>query len=247
MPDSAPNSGSLSWDHDPQAQLDEIELLLEAVFTRRDALHGEISECDHDLERYPVGSIEHHLAHDGGNSLRWRACYREAACSHAAVGALAPFIEGLLVRFFICLRKRDESAQDRAVHHRGKLASDAFWDPHKASEKGKLCPKDDLMRGTRQLVEALALSESLPHATLSTIDAMLVYRNRALHCGYEWPIEDRRKFVDTVHEKGWGEWFTWESIDGDPWIISMQDRFIRENCLAAARKLLAEYQRRIRY
>lgn len=227
--------------YDPNSQLVEIELMLTELFTWRNALHGDISEHEWDLERETVGTDEHGLAHAKRAESMEHSCYRDTACSHAAVGALAPFIEGLLAHMFQFLRRIAGKGADSG-HERWKLEAEDFWDPHKIIEDGNLGKNHDIVRGTIQLVEALDIGCYFPHPFNKVLAALFTFRNRALHDGYDWPPKKRAEFAKLVEKSDWRSWFGWPQIGGVPWMISLNDVFVRD-CLQMAQDVLCGFER----
>lgn len=150
--------------------------------------------------------------------------YSETTCSQAAIGILAPMLEGVFAAEFRCLSLYFKGA-DRS-HHRWKLAKENFWDPHQVSEDGARKKQPDLGRGIHQLVVALGIQNYFPNDLESVCDAIFVYRNRSLHLGLEWPEVERMKFLHLVKERGWERWFEYSTSDEKPWMFSMSDTFV---------------------
>lgn len=67
--------------------------------------------------------------------------------------------------------------------------------------------------------------------------ALFMFRNAALHNGYEWPAEERSEFLAAVKLNGWEQWFEWSTSGGDPWVISPTRAFL-EACLKAGWEIL---------
>jgi hypothetical protein len=225
--------------YDPRTQLDEIGRLLDCIFTWRNELRGTVEEKRQEMGEATSGSIDHHLAHDTYNSLGWHSICRDAACSQAAVGALAPFVEGLLVHVFRYLGECIEKSIPRNVHHRWKLDSKEFWDPHVVSENGAKREEPDLVRGTCQIFKALQLQFGTDPVE-SLLKALFTYRNRVLHHGYEWPLEECEKFIVKMRNENWDKWFGVARADGKPWIVYANDTFV-SMCVKSAHKLLGVF------
>ena len=59
-----------------------------------------------------------------------------------------------------------------------------------------------------QLTEALGLTSHLPNDLKPIFQALFEYGNRMFHCGFEWPVHERRSFENRIAEAGWpSEWF----------------------------------------
>ena len=150
--------------------------------------------------------------------------YHDAARSAAAVGMLAPFIESLFVGIFRGIGKMGEdvlghdSASERSVR-----AVAGFWDPHFAYARREI--RDDLVTGILQLSVASKLEPHLPADLKPVLEALFGYRNKVLHNGFEWPIDERESFANRV--KTWpAGWFESATSNGRPWVWYLSDAFI---------------------
>jgi hypothetical protein len=223
-------------EYDFQSQLYEVKLLLDHIFTWRNELSGRMSEAWHDFSHAEEGTLECALANSKWDSLAHGSCYRVAACSQAAVGAVAPLIENLLVVIFKQRQLRYKGTP--GSHHRWKLNLSDFWNPHKVSERGDLKQGDDIVRGTMQLTAALEMKAEFPSEFESVIKALFTYRNRILHYGYEWPAEECSNFMNLAANEKWLPWLDFASYaNGQLWIISIKDEFVRK-CLEMVDGLL---------
>ena len=68
--------------------------------------------------------------------------------------------------------------------------------------------------------------------------ALFTYRNRMFHHGFEWPMNERKKFDEMIREEGWPpEWFRKSESGGEPWIFYMSDQFV-QHCLTTIDQVL---------
>jgi hypothetical protein len=244
MTNKLPPLEEFSPNYEPEAELEAIREFLHVVFSWKNELAAETAEpiTTDNVDR----DVEDHV-----NRLH-NLVYQDAACSHAAVGALAPFFEGMFIHEFSYLRKL-HNGEPLSEHHRWKLSANHFWNPHCVSDKGTIAKKHDIVRGAMQLVKALCIDGTFQERDLTvwesarytgierqfpsemdnTLRALFTYRNRALHNGYEWPRTAREEFFKLCEDKGWADWFAWSTSGGAPWIASMKDLFILQ-CLDVA-------------
>ena len=60
---------------------------------------------------------------------------------------------------------------------------------------------------------------------------MFAYRNKMFHHGFEWPLNERRKFEQTIRKGEWpSNWFIKSWIGDEPWIFYLSTIFI-DHCL----------------
>jgi hypothetical protein len=67
----------------------------------------------------------------------------------------------------------------------------------------------------------------------NTVNALFAFRNRALHNGYEWPMDTRHKFRNQIASSKWEAWFPLSTWGDDPWLASVTDSFV-QTCLDVA-------------
>lgn len=154
--------------------------------------------------------------------------YQDVACCNAAIGSIAPCLEGLFLHEFPLLRVQFGNAAKPNSYHRWKLDPDKFWVPSAISNKGELGEKPDFVRGVNQLVRSLAIGSYFPGEMEKTLAAIFRYRNFALHQGYEWAPDSRTKFMELVNDEGWDTWFSTEDFCGDVWVVYATDALIRD-------------------
>lgn len=150
--------------------------------------------------------------------------YHDAARSAAAVGMLAPFVENLFVGIYRGIGKMGEDVlghdpdSERAVR-----AVARFWDAHYYYGKSEV--RDDIVTGILQLAAASGLEPHFPTDLKAVLEALFGYRNKILHNGFEWPVEERESFGNRV--KNWpAGWFQSATTNGRPWVWYMSDTFV---------------------
>lgn len=204
-----------------EAELTAIRILL---FRHRQADKGLQDEIK-SLEERPGFRSEQ--AVDRWLELLQFSTYQGAAHSMAAVGMLAPLVESIFDGAF--KRAHEEfflTENSIAKHPRWEWATQAQWDCHLVYDKNGKHTKD-IVRGILQLSEAIGLAPHLPRDLKSMLEALFEYRNKMFHCGFEWPLEMRNKFVKRITDAGWpSNWFEMATSDGVPTIIYLTDVFV---------------------
>lgn len=183
-----------------------------------------LNEAKNSDEPYAVDEYE---------DLFYKAAYGEAALSHAAVGALAPMIEAVLAQEFAFLGTIYESHKDkidinsassRWTNYEQSIRK--FWSVRKFYNNGRWV--DNIAEGLTQLSDALQLAPFFGDVCFDKVKALFVYRNFALHNGYETDVRTRQKFRDRITSSGWQDYFCWGTTGGEPWLFSMKDDFMNE-------------------
>ena len=119
---------------------------------------------------------------------------------------------------------------------RVKASQNEFWDPHFVFGQGG--PRTNLVAGIQQLANSTGLAAFLPGGYETMLSALIAYRNKMFHNGFEWPKAEREKFDDRIVDEGWpAEWFTKSTSDDKPWIFYMSNDFI-QHCLATIDDIL---------
>ena len=175
------------------------------------------------------GEYGHHLTDRWVDHMH-QGVYLDAAHSMSAVAMLAPFIESLFSAVFREIRRREEKERPpAAMDKRTRLSRDLLWNPHLVLNAREV--NDDLVKGIEELAEATDLATHLPKDYLKTLKALFTYRNKMVHLGFEWPVEERAKFANAVVQQKWPTaWFSQATSGGEPWIYYMSSVFI-EHCL----------------
>ena len=164
--------------------------------------------------------------------------YQDAADSMAAVGMIAPFIESLFYQAFQNIgHEMTKDVSPPNNHKRWQRPAQDQWDCHFVWDNGRR--KKDLVRGIMQLIEATGMTPYMPDDLQPTLSALFAYRNKMFHCGFEWPLEERRRFDERLmNEPHWPpDWFSKATSDGEPWIFYMSSVFI-EHCLVRTDQII---------
>lgn len=223
----------LGEDIDLDAQLLAIRRLLSSHQAADEALSREIDELEV-ATRAASGAYADHLVDLSVDQMHG-SVYQDAAHSMAAAGMVAPLLETMLVRLFARMGEQawPTVASDR-VTRAGKMHPD-FWNAQVYfSKEGE---KPDIAVAVRQLITATGLGAYLPADFDSAFDALVTYRNRMFHNGFEWPVEARTKFKALLEAKGWNDWFRSSLTNHQPWIFYMSPDFI-DRCLDLVEDLL---------
>ena len=235
----------LGDDIDLGAQLLAIRNLLSRHQADDEATTREIRELDA-AARAARGTYAEHLVDLSVDAMHG-SVYQDAAHSMAAAGMLAPLLETILVRLFARIGEQawPVVASDRLT--RTGEADPNFWNAQVYfSREGE---KSDILNGVKQLVAASALAPHLPADFDTAFGALVTYRNRMFHNGFEWPVDVRAKFQAMIEREGWDAWFSSSVSDHNPWIFYMTQAFIDrslslfEETLAAVGRLMLIHQR----
>ena len=229
----------LIQERDLEAQLLPIRGALRRNQKADEAVSEKIRELDKYIRSYAGGDDRYQMyIEDQWVDAIHHSVFQDAAHSMAAVGMLAPFVESLFVSIFSGLRKRqqqeDGNAQAADVRTAGSMAE--FWDPHFVFERGGR--RIDLVVGIKQLSASTGLTEFLPGDYEKTLSALVAYRNKMFHNGFEWPMEERLRFDERIRSESWpADWFEKSTSGDEPWIFYMSNAFI-EHCLATIDRVL---------
>ncbi len=213
----------------PDLDFDAQLLAIRHLLRRHHETDQQLEKEMQDLSAFAHRTGREHYQDDWGELFQI-SVYQDAAHSMAAVGVLAPLIESIFYQAFQNMPSRLECGAGRLFSHsRGRLAAADLWDCHfywKTSGRQK-----NLVEGILQLTDASGLKPHLPANLRPTLDALLAYRNKMFHCGFEWPVDERRAFEARIRDTNWpSDWFARATRGGDPWIFYMSEIFI-EHCL----------------
>jgi hypothetical protein len=161
--------------------------------------------------------------------------YQDAAHSMAAVAVLTAFFQSMFNEAFSGIRKWLEREDRMPVtgHSRWQMPPEKQWDCQFVSTKKDqiIGSTKNIARGIVELAEATGLAGDLPSDLHATLGALFAYRNKMLHCGFEWPAKERNGFAKTIAEKHWPEkWFSQWTSDGKPFMFYLTDAYI-DHCL----------------
>lgn len=216
---------------DYEAQL----LAIRSSLHRHRVADGELSSKMQALEvaaRRLVGLANARAVDEYGEHFH-ASVFQDAAHSMAAVGMLAPLIESMLKRAFLGIRDFLVQRQDPLIHSVRPHMPEALRWKCQCVRGGR----EDLVRGVLELVDDLGLSTFLPNDLKATLEALFGYRNKNLHCGFEWPEDELRKFDERFAREWPPHWFTSAKTGSQPWIFYMSDAFV-DHCLTTVDAIL---------
>jgi hypothetical protein len=221
----------------------DVELDLDAQFRAIEALLAGDRAADQNLTdeidrlaeraRKATGFANELLVDEWVDALH-ASVYQDAAHSLAAVGMLAPLIESILVQSFAGIKAK-LSGVITVQAPRSNGPDHEIWNCRRYINKRRW--QNDIVRGTLQLADAIGMTAMLPKSMPQTLAALVAYRNKNFHLGFEWPIEERAGFQTRIESEGWGDWFKASTSAGKPWIFYMTSTFV-DHCLDFTGQLL---------
>jgi hypothetical protein len=224
--------------YDVEAHLLAIEGVLTRNKQHENAVSESIKALDKDIRAYNGGSYayQQHMEGEWLDTLHGTV-FQGAAHSMSAIGMIAPFFESLFVAIFEGLRKKPDWTAGKIGQGERKSSNvDDLWNPHFIFKSNKR--RNDVVPGIEQLLEYTALAQHMPSDLMMTLKAAFSYRNKMLHCGFEWPVVERQKFANLIKSEGWPEdWFTMATSNNEPWVFYMSDVFIT-HCLHTVDQVL---------
>ncbi|CUX06668.1 Yma [Agrobacterium tumefaciens str. B6] len=151
--------------------------------------------------------------------------YSDAAASMAALGMFAPLIESIFTHTFRALHRMYRSSETPfPAHERWTRLPEEMIDRWSANIYVDVeAARTDLPAGIKQLSHAVGLSKFITKSDFRLVNALLNYRNRMFHMGFEWPLEDRQKFEKLVNQNRWETFFTSSRHGNEPWIFYLTD------------------------
>ena len=149
-----------------------------------------------------------------------------AVCSQFAVAGIAPLFESLFTRASRRLREAYRGTVPNGQSRRCSLPADKFWDPKILYTNGETRP--NLVEGFFQLLKAIGAGTTVDEPSQQLIRKLWAFRNKTLHDGLIWPLQERLKFIerlDSVTEA----WFdtTGANKPGDG-MITLTDAFVKK-------------------
>lgn len=223
----------LMHEYDLEAQLLAIRNVLRRNRKTDEMLAAEIESLN--------AAIRESSGENAGQFEDWRvdrlhsSVFQDAAHSMSAVGMLAPFMESLFVAIFKGLRA-NQRRNNSDANPRIAALDDHFWDPHHVFDHGG--HRRNIVQGIVQLSDSIGLSEFLPDDLDRTLSALFAYRNKMFHHGFEWPLDERQTFEQTIRQSNWpSNWFMKSLTGGDPWVFYLSTSFIH-HCLMTIDQVL---------
>lgn len=212
---------TIDWD----AQLDAIRAVLGEHRRSADHVSTNIKGLEEEARTYR-GPYHDHVVDEHVDAI-WRATYSDAAISLSAVGMIVPTIETIFAQAFHALGEKYVAKGIAPPDH--KRWRRAKENPERWNVQwyfGKNDGRVDIVSGLPQLCDATGVSAHLGPDDLDWIVALLSYRNRMFHGGFEWSIPQRQTFVALIAERGWDQYFVWSTTNDQPWICYLRDEVI---------------------
>jgi len=210
-------------DFDYEAQVQAARNLLRRNTIHEERTSAEIKELENRAQKL-TGAANEWAVNEWIDRIHG-SVYEDAAHSMAAVGMLAPLIESIFSQAFLSMKRDFPLRANYPTHQRWMLANKEEWNCHYVLLTN--AKKKDVAEGIWQLAEAVGLAALLPTQTEDILKALFLYRNKMFHHGFEWPIEERRRFADLV--KKWpASWFQSSKTDEQPWVFYLSDSFISD-------------------
>lgn len=215
---------TIDWD----AQLDAIRGVLHRNQRASAAVSANIDELEQEAQTYR--GPHHDRIVDEHVDAMFRSTYSEAANSMAAIGMIVPMLESIYAQSFHSLGDMYAAKGmvppahprwHRAGAHRHRWNCQVYFD-----RDGE--PRQDIIRGIRQISAASGLAAYISAETSNWIDAMLTYRNKMFHGGLEWSLAQRDQFEQQITQRHWEGFFRSARTDNRPWIFYIKDDIIAE-------------------
>jgi len=212
---------TIDWD----AQLQAIRSVIRQHRISADGVSDNIKSLEEEARTYDGPYYDHVV--DEHVDAKWRSSYSDAAISLSAIGMIVPMIETIFAQTLHALgAKYVAKGIAPPVHKRWQRAGD-----HPQRWNVQWCfsgddARNDIVSGLPQFSEASGLSAHLQPEDLDWIVALLSYRNRMFHGGFEWSIPQRQMFVNLIAEREWDRYFFWSKINDEPWICYLRDEVV---------------------
>ena len=156
--------------------------------------------------------------------------YQDIAHSMAAVGLIVLFLESLFGHVFRFI-EQESNPPDAVVgdHERWHKSAKRRWDCYYSWRNGRW--QSGRVQGILQLAHLTDMMRHLPCDLEHVLSALYAYRNKMLHCGFEWPMDERKDFDGQLKEEDWpSEWFSQATSGDDPWVFYMTPEFV-DHCV----------------
>ena len=225
-------------DLDYDSQLTAIRNLLEHYRKAEDHYNDQIREAAR-LARDP-GPTRHPFE-ESFREQAWidqmhYSTYHCAAHSMSIVAFIAPLLETIFFQYFREIERHVTKSPSPIEHERWQLPAEYQWDCRHVWKNGRR--NRSLVEGIVQLVDALDMTDYMPDDLRVTLSALFAYRNKMLHGGFEWPLEERQRFVRRLSGSDWPEdWFSMATSGGEPWMFYMTPTFVT-HCLDRIERII---------
>lgn len=212
---------------DWEAQLEAVRAVLARNRAASDRVSANIAELDEQARTY-TGPYHDHVVDEHVDAM-YRSTYSDAVVSLSAVGVVVPMMESIFSQSLLSLGAM-YAAKDMSPpeHPRWQRAGSDRERWNCQWYFGRSGPRNDIISGIPQLAEAVGLSTYLQPDMLDWIAAMLSYRNRMFHGGFEWSVKQRDQFEDLISARHWEKYFQSARTNDRPWIFYLRDEVIDE-------------------
>lgn len=212
---------SIDWD----AQLDAIRSVLARNRSAAERVAANIDELGQRAETYS-GPHHHHVVDEHVDAM-WRSSYSDAAVSLSAIGMIVPIAESVFSQSFQALGSMYAAKQMQPPDHRRWKRADQHperWNCQWYFGRDKA--RNDIISGLPQISEASGLSTYLEPDMMEWLAAMVSYRNRMFHGGFEWSLAQRDQFEALIAARNWDKYFQSARTNDKPWIFYLRDEVI---------------------
>lgn len=215
---------NLDWD----SQLSAVRLMIARNKEAREAYDKAIKRDKEEVQAYR-GPYRHHYD-DQHTDMLHETIFRDAAESMAAIGMIAPMVESTLGQSLAALGNMYETKKiappvhkrwTRAGTHKERWNCQFHFNNKKEA-------KNNILEGFPQLAAASGLEPFLPPGFHSWFKAMFSYRNSMFHGGFEWSLERRSAFRESIEKNGWEQFFTCSETGGQPWAYYLTNDTLNE-------------------
>jgi len=149
--------------------------------------------------------------------------FLNVAVSHSAIAVFAPYLESLFEYEITALQKNGRAGK----YDHPRTQQSYFWDIQSYCDSNNR-KQSGKAKGIFQILEALNILKHFPEKTQEMLEVIFLYRNYALHNGFEFKLEKREKFKNEIQKNDWNNYFLWATTDKKPHMISMKKEFINE-------------------
>lgn len=212
---------SIDW----EAQLEAVRSVLARNRSAAERVSANIAELGERARTYS-GPYHDHVVDEHVDAM-WRSSYSDAAVSLSAIGMIVPMAESVFSQSLQSLGSMYAAKQMQPPPHRRWTRAGEHAERWNCQWYfGRDEPRNDIISGLPQLSEASGLAPHLEPDMMDWLVAMLSYRNRMFHGGFEWSLEQRDQFERLIAERKWEKYFQSARTNDKPWIFYLRDEVI---------------------
>ena len=212
---------TIDWD----AQLDAIESVLARNRSAAEDVAATIAGLEEQAKTYS-GPYHDHVVDQHIEAI-WRSAYSDAAISLAALGMIVPMAESVFSQSFQALGSMYVAKQMQPPDHpRWKRSEQHPQRWNCQMYFGHQEVRSDIISGLRQISQATGLLAYLGPDVMDWLSAMLTYRNKMFHGGFEWSLAQRDQFENQIKSQNWDKYFQSARTNDKPWIFYLRDEVI---------------------